>query len=90
MGGKKENRILVGFAAETENIEAYARGKLAAKNLDMIAANNVLEKGSGFETDTNSVTIYFRDGSEISSGMKSKREVADFILDCLAEKMSKQ
>jgi phosphopantothenoylcysteine decarboxylase/phosphopantothenate--cysteine ligase len=90
MGGKKDSRILVGFAAETDNIEAYAKEKLAAKNLDMIAANNVLEKGSGFETDTNSVTIYFRDGSERSSGMKSKREVADFILDCLAEKMAKQ
>jgi phosphopantothenoylcysteine decarboxylase/phosphopantothenate--cysteine ligase len=90
MGGKKENRLLVGFAAETNNIEAYAREKLTAKNLDMIAANNVSEKGSGFETDTNSVTMYFKDGSVKSSGMKSKREVADFILDCLIEEMAKR
>ncbi|OQB25036.1 MAG: Coenzyme A biosynthesis bifunctional protein CoaBC [Firmicutes bacterium ADurb.Bin182] len=83
VGQKKNDQIMIGFAAETENIEAYAREKLVNKNLDIIAANDISAEGTGFETDTNSVTLYFKDGSVKSSGLRSKREVADFILNFL-------
>jgi hypothetical protein len=51
-------RLVVGFAAETDNVEAYARGKLEKKKLDLIAANRVGIAGSGFESDDNALTIY--------------------------------
>ncbi len=54
--------MLIGFAAETANVEEYARKKLREKNADMIVANNVKAEGAGFGTDTNIVTIYKKDG----------------------------
>jgi len=62
LGEKKEKQILVGFAAETENVQAYATKKLKTKNLDMIVANNVKQEGAGFGVDTNIITIYTRNG----------------------------
>lgn len=74
-------RILVGFAAETDRVAHHARGKLAAKGADMIVANDVTQEGAGFDTDTNIVTIYIRDGREIPLPKMSKFEVANRILD---------
>ncbi|MGB9735531.1 MAG: bifunctional phosphopantothenoylcysteine decarboxylase/phosphopantothenate--cysteine ligase CoaBC [bacterium] len=77
----KGNKIIVGFAAETENIEHYAKEKLIQKNLDMIVANNVTEKGSGFGADTNKALIVFRDGTVEDIPLMRKVDLADVILD---------
>lgn len=84
LGTKKKNQILVGFAAETENVEEYATKKLNAKNADMIVANNVKSEGAGFGSDTNIVTIFKRDGSKIELPLMSKTEVAQKIIEEIA------
>jgi len=80
LGQRKTNQILVGFAAETENVEHYAKTKLEKKNADMIVANNVSLPGAGFKEDTNIVTMYKRDGSFIELPKMSKNDVAKRIL----------
>jgi phosphopantothenoylcysteine decarboxylase / phosphopantothenate---cysteine ligase len=80
LGKRKKNQVLVGFAAETENIEEYARKKLTAKNADMIVANNVKAEGAGFGTDTNIVTLFKRSGSVLDLPLMSKSEVAKRII----------
>jgi phosphopantothenoylcysteine decarboxylase / phosphopantothenate---cysteine ligase len=84
LGTKKKNQILIGFAAETENVEEYATKKLNAKNADMIVANNVKSEGAGFGSDTNIVTIFKRDGSKIELPLMSKTEVAQKIIEEIA------
>lgn len=83
LGEKKNGQLLVGFAAETENLTANAQKKLRAKNLDMIVANDVTKEGSGFDGDTNIVTIIDRGGAIRSLPLMSKDEVADRIFDYL-------
>ncbi|NHC39574.1 bifunctional phosphopantothenoylcysteine decarboxylase/phosphopantothenate--cysteine ligase CoaBC [Bacillus sp. MM2020_1] len=80
LGKRKKNQVLVGFAAETENVEEYARKKLTAKNADMIVANNVKAEGAGFGTDTNIVTLFKRSGSVVDLPLMSKSEVAKRII----------
>jgi len=80
LGKRKKNQVLVGFAAETENVEEYARKKLNAKNADMIVANNVKAEGAGFGTDTNIVTLFKRSGSNIDLPIMSKSDVAKRII----------
>lgn len=80
LGENKTHQILVGFAAETNNVEEYARGKLVKKNADMIVANNVTVAGAGFGTDTNIVTIYDKDGSATELPKMSKADIAKSIL----------
>ncbi len=82
MGKKKTHQVLIGFAAETRNVEDYAKTKLSAKNADYIVANNVALQGAGFDGDTNVVTIYSRTDKK-AYPMLSKMEVADRILDLL-------
>ncbi|AZR72973.1 phosphopantothenoylcysteine decarboxylase [Anoxybacter fermentans] len=77
---KKVGQILVGFAAETQNLLENAKSKLERKNADLIIANDVSIKGSGFGVDTNKVTILSRNGKEILP-MMSKKELAHRILD---------
>lgn len=89
LGKRKEKQLLVGFAAETNNVEDYARSKLNKKNADMIIANNVLTEGAGFGTDTNIVTMYKRNGDPISLPILPKKEVAQKILYEVA-KMTKE
>lgn len=89
LGKRKEKQLLVGFAAETNNVEDYARSKLNKKNADMIIANNVLTEGAGFGTDTNIVTMYKRNGDPISLPLLPKKEVAQKILFEVA-KMTKE
>ncbi len=81
MGKLKQHQILVGFAAQTHNLEEYAKQKLAKKNLDMICANDVSKADIGFGSDNNSVLIIKKDGSKISTGNRTKFQVADAILD---------
>jgi phosphopantothenoylcysteine decarboxylase/phosphopantothenate--cysteine ligase len=85
LGREKGNRVLVGFAAETNSVAENARGKLARKGADMIVANDVTQEGAGFDTDTNIVTLYLRDGREIPLPKMSKLDVADRILDQVLE-----
>lgn len=73
---KRTGQILVGFALETENEFENARNKLEKKNLDMIILNSLRDKGAGFGTPTNKVTIIRADGSSLSFPTKSKKEVA--------------
>jgi phosphopantothenoylcysteine decarboxylase/phosphopantothenate--cysteine ligase len=82
---KQRGRVLVGFAAETNAVAENARGKLARKGADMIVANDVTQEGAGFDADTNIVTIYSRDGREMSLPKMSKLEVANRILDRVLE-----
>jgi len=77
---KTAGQILVGFAAETQNVLANAQKKLAKKNLDLIVANDVTAEGAGFGVDTNIVTLITAEGGEALPKM-SKREVADRIWD---------
>lgn len=83
LGERKSTQFLVGFAAETENVEANARGKLERKNADMIVANNVAQSGAGFGTDTNIVTIYTRNGDSLELPQMSKAGVANRLLDAV-------
>jgi len=85
LGREKRGQILVGFAAETNAVAENARGKLARKGADMIVANDVTQEGAGFDTDTNIVTLYVRDGREIPLPKMSKFEVANQILDRVLE-----
>ena len=83
LGQKKNGRLLVGFAAETEALTANARKKLREKNLDMIVANDVTQEGSGFDGDTNIATIMDRSGASHSLPLMTKDELADRIYDHL-------
>jgi len=85
LGRQTGSRVLVGFAAETERMADHARDKLARKRADMIVANDVTQPGAGFDTDTNVVTIFLRDGREIPLPKLSKFEVANRILDHVLE-----
>jgi phosphopantothenoylcysteine decarboxylase/phosphopantothenate--cysteine ligase len=80
-GIKKGDRLLIGFAAETQNLVAEARRKLESKNCDMVVANLVGGENAGFEVDQNEVTIVTRTGAPVALPRASKRVIADQILD---------
>lgn len=79
----RKNKILVGFAAETQELEDAAKKKIEKKGLDLIVANDVSTPGIGFEADLNDVLILDRCGQIIRSGIKSKREISQLIFDVL-------
>lgn len=79
------SQILVGFAAETDNLEANAREKLTKKNLDLIVANDVTMPGAGFHHDTNAVKIITSDGKVVGVPLMDKDKVADRVLDAIAK-----
>ena len=81
LGGKKRDFLLIGFAAETENLEREARRKLETKNCDMIVANLVGGDDVGFESDQNEVALALRTGEFLKLPRASKRDLADEILD---------
>ncbi len=81
MAREKGERLVVGFAAETENVAENARKKLTAKNADLIVANDVTAEGAGFSVDTNIVTFFARNGREVKLPQMSKAEIAHKILD---------
>lgn len=80
---KRPGQKMVGFALETDHEFDNAMTKLRSKNLDMIVLNSLRDKGAGFGTDTNKITIFTADGGETSFALKSKREVAADIIDTL-------
>ncbi len=80
-------RVVVGFAAETDKVEGHARGKLVAKQLDLIAANRVGVAGSGFESDDNALTVYWADG-ERALGPAPKTELAERLLDLIVQRLA--
>jgi phosphopantothenoylcysteine decarboxylase/phosphopantothenate--cysteine ligase len=81
----KNRQLVVGFAAETHDLEAEARRKLEEKHLDFIVANDVTRKDAGFAVDTNQVTILSREGEPLRLPLLSKEEVAERILDRVAD-----
>ncbi|MED3564305.1 bifunctional phosphopantothenoylcysteine decarboxylase/phosphopantothenate--cysteine ligase CoaBC [Bacillus xiapuensis] len=81
LGKRKIKQVLIGFAAETNNVEEYARKKLHAKNADLIVANNVKAEGAGFGTETNIVTMFKRDGTVKELPMMTKHDVAEKIIE---------
>jgi len=81
LGKKKGNRILIGFAAETEDLIANAKKKLQEKNLDFIVVNDVTKPGAGFGLDTNQVKILYPSGKVRDLPLMAKEEVSQFILD---------
>ncbi|KRG09946.1 bifunctional phosphopantothenoylcysteine decarboxylase/phosphopantothenate--cysteine ligase CoaBC [Staphylococcus sp. NAM3COL9] len=83
LGEHKTKQFLVGFAAETQNIEIYAQKKLQHKKADVIIANNVGDRSIGFSSDDNDYTMYFEDGDPIILGKHKKVILAEHILDSL-------
>jgi len=81
LGSRKEGRLLVGFAAETEDLVANATLKLTQKNLDLVVANDVSQEGAGFNVDTNIAKLLYRDGRVEELPMMEKDELAGIILD---------
>jgi phosphopantothenoylcysteine decarboxylase/phosphopantothenate--cysteine ligase len=81
LGRRKENQILIGFAAETSELEKNARQKVAGKNLDLLVANDVTQPGAGFGADTNIAKFVYPDGSIISLPLMDKLALAHRILD---------
>ncbi|MBL8213947.1 MAG: bifunctional phosphopantothenoylcysteine decarboxylase/phosphopantothenate--cysteine ligase CoaBC [Bryobacterales bacterium] len=80
-GRSKGDRLLIGFAAETQNLVAEGRRKMETKNCDMVVANLVSQEGIGFESDHNQVTLVMRTGETIALPKASKADVADQIFD---------
>ncbi|HEX8872896.1 MAG TPA: bifunctional phosphopantothenoylcysteine decarboxylase/phosphopantothenate--cysteine ligase CoaBC [Candidatus Acidoferrum sp.] len=81
MARNKGERLVVGFAAETDHVAENARKKLIAKNADLIVANDVTAEGAGFDAETNTVTLFFKDGRDLALPRLSKAETAQRILD---------
>ena len=79
-------RLVVGFAAETDDVADNARGKLASKRVDAIAANRVGVAGSGFESDDNALTIYWP-RARIAVGPAPKTTIADALMDFIEERL---
>ncbi len=81
LGARKKDQTLVGFALETDNVMQNALSKMERKRLDWIVVNSLRDKGAGFMTDTNKVTIVGADGSSTDFPLKSKAAVASDIID---------
>lgn len=80
-------RLVVGFAAETEQVAEYARDKLLRKRLDLICANQVGQAGAGFESDDNALLVISAEGQQ-ALGPASKQTLAGQLLDLLAERLA--
>ncbi|WHZ31540.1 bifunctional phosphopantothenoylcysteine decarboxylase/phosphopantothenate--cysteine ligase CoaBC [Desemzia incerta] len=89
MGQQKSHQFLVGFAAETHDVAEYAMGKLEKKNADMIVANDVSKPHAGFNKETNEVTLFSKDTPPIELSVRSKRDIADSIIQEVIQKLSK-
>lgn len=85
LGERKEGRVLVGFAAETEDLEASGRAKMERKNLDLVVANEVGREGTGFGSETNRAAILSRAGDDAPLRTWTKRELAVELCDRLAK-----
>ncbi|MFT4901957.1 MAG: phosphopantothenoylcysteine decarboxylase/phosphopantothenate--cysteine ligase [Lentimonas sp.] len=83
MAARKAGQTVVGFAAETQNVLAYAREKLQAKNLDWIVGNKVGQLGAGFAADTNEVILLAADGSSVKLGPATKQAIAQQLIELI-------
>lgn len=90
LGRRKQGQVLVGFAAETRDLEANARAKLTKKNLDMVVANDVTVPGAGFNADTNVARLLYRDGRVEELALMAKDELAAVILDRICVLLTKR
>ena len=90
LGARKAHQVLVGFAAETQNLLDNAREKIVKKNLDMIVANDVTAAGAGFNSDTNIVKFLFPNGEVRSLEQMAKTQVANILLDTVMELKAKK
>lgn len=90
IGAAGGGRLLVGFAAETGDPAAAAQEKLRAKNLDLVVANDVTAPGAGFDTETNEVEIFHRDGRRVPVPLAPKPEIAERILDEVAALLARR
>jgi len=90
LGKKKENRILVGFAAETEDLVVHAQKKLQEKNLDLIVVNDVTQPGAGFGSDTNQAKILSPSGQVKDLALATKEEISGAILDHVVALLKKK
>ncbi len=88
LGQRKKNQLLVGFAAETQNVIEYAKNKIVEKNLDFIVANDVSKEGAGFAVDTNIASIITRAGEIENFTKMPKSELAEEIVLRVAERLS--
>lgn len=82
-------RLVVGFAAETDNVAGYARGKLERKGVDLVCANRVGIGATGFESDDNALLVLGHDGFERALGPAAKSELAGLLLDLVAERIGR-
>lgn len=80
--------LVVGFAAETGQLDANARAKLERKRVDLVAANLVGTPGTGFESDDNALVVFARDGSTLTLGPAPKRALADTLVQLIAERLA--
>jgi phosphopantothenoylcysteine decarboxylase / phosphopantothenate---cysteine ligase len=90
VGKIKGNRILVGFAVETDNLVRYATKKMIEKNMDLIVANDITQPGAGFQAETNIVKILDRDGGSVDLPLMDKMDVAARVLDRVLELIGKR
>lgn len=90
LGNLKTTQFLVGFAAETENIKEYARKKLTEKKVDMIAANDVSQKTSGFDVDTNEVVLFSKNGEEQHIALAEKNQIAVDMIEAISKQLGKK
>ena len=90
LGERKGDRVLVGFAAETDDLEGAGRQKLREKHLDLIVVNRVGEPGTGFDSDTNRALMFAAHGDDVPMREWTKRELAGAICDRLASKLGKR
>ena len=81
LGGRKKNQILVGFAAESEALEKHAAGKLRAKNLDLLVANDITRPDAGFDADTNQAVLLGPEGFRLATELISKAQLAALLWD---------
>jgi len=88
IGRRKDRLFLVGFAAETRDMEANALKKISQKNLDMIVGNLVSRPDSGFSTDTNQAVFFYSDGSREEFPLMDKFMLANALLDRVVARMA--
>jgi phosphopantothenoylcysteine decarboxylase/phosphopantothenate--cysteine ligase len=90
LGRKKGSKVLVGFAAETEDVVDNALKKLKKKGLDLVVANNIQAEGVGFESDFNQVSVVFPDGRTVQTDKMTKVEISEIVLDKVEEIIGKK
>jgi phosphopantothenoylcysteine decarboxylase/phosphopantothenate--cysteine ligase len=88
LGALEKRPLLVGFAAETGNLDEFATKKLKEKNADMIVANDVSQPDAGFNVDTNRARLFFRDGRVLEYPLMSKDALSGIILDAVAAELA--